>query len=88
MEQKTKRRLYVYLPWALLLAVLGASTFYGLIYRERSNPYETKFIKVDLLSTMRIHLLEAIEAEKNAVLAITDEASKHLPPKLAWLPMA
>lgn len=33
-------------------------------------------MKVDLLSTMRIHLLEAIEAEKNAVMAITDEASE------------
>jgi hypothetical protein len=76
MEEKTERRLYVYLPWVLLLAVLGAVTLYGLIYRESSNPFETKFIKVDLLSTMRIHLLEAIEAEKNAVLATTDEASE------------
>ncbi len=76
MEQNTKRRLYVYLPWALTLAVLGAFTLYGYYYGESSNPFETKFIKVNLLSTMRIHLLEAIEAEKNAVLAITDEASE------------
>ncbi|MEI7996465.1 MAG: hypothetical protein WCH01_16340 [Methylococcaceae bacterium] len=74
MEQKTKRKLLVYLPWVLTLVVLGAVTLYG-YYGERYNPFETKFIKVDLLSTMRIHLLEAIEAEKNAVLAITDEAS-------------
>lgn len=45
-------------------------------YRGRSNPFETEFTKVNLLSTMRIHLLEAIEAEKNAVMAITDEASE------------
>jgi Four helix bundle sensory module for signal transduction len=76
MEQKTKSRLYVFLPWVLTLAVLGAFTLFGPIYREGSNPFETKLMKVELLSTMRIHLLEAIEAEKNAVLAITDEASE------------
>ena len=75
MEQKTKRKLWVYLPWVLMLVVLGAVSLYG-YYGERYNPFETKFIKVDLLSTMRRHLLEAIEAEKNAVLAITDEASE------------
>jgi hypothetical protein len=75
MEQKPTKRLYIYLPWVLLLAVLGAVTLYGLIYKEGSNPFKTTFIKVDLLATMRIHFLEAIEAEKNAVLAISDEAS-------------
>ena len=75
MEQRTKRKLYVYLPWILILVVLGAVTLYG-YYGESYNPFETKFMKVDLLSTMKIHLLEAIEAEKNAVLAITDEASE------------
>jgi hypothetical protein len=76
MEEKTKRKLYIYLPWLLLLVVLGAAALFGFIYREGSNPFETKFLKVDLLSTMRIHLLEAVEAEKNAVMAITDEASE------------
>jgi hypothetical protein len=75
MEQRTKRKIFVYLPWVLTLVVLVAATVYG-YYRVSYNPLETKFIKVDLLSTMRIHLLEAIEAEKNAVLAITDEASE------------
>ncbi|MDD1633790.1 MAG: MCP four helix bundle domain-containing protein, partial [Methylococcaceae bacterium] len=68
--------LYVYLPWVLTLAVLGALTLFGNVYKVDSNPFKRNFIKVDLLSTMRIHLLEAIEAEKNAVLAITDEASE------------
>jgi hypothetical protein len=76
MEEKTKRKLYVYLPWVLMLVVLGALSMIGLIYRESYNPFETKLLKVDLLSTMRSHLLEAIEAEKNAVLATTDEASE------------
>ncbi|MDD5321066.1 MAG: MCP four helix bundle domain-containing protein [Methylococcales bacterium] len=75
MEQRSKRKLYVLLPWVLILVVLGAVTLYG-YYGESYNPFETKLIKVDLLTTMRIHLLEAIEAEKNAVLAITDEASE------------
>ena len=76
MEQKIKRKISVYLPWVLTIIVLGAGTLYGLMYRESYNPFETKHIKVDLLSTMRIHLLEALEAEKNAVLAITDETSE------------
>jgi len=76
MEGKTKRKLYVYLPWVLTLILLGAGTLYGLMYREKYNPFETQHIKVDLLSTMRIYLLKAIEAEKNAVLANTDEASE------------
>jgi hypothetical protein len=75
MEQKTKRKIFVYLPWVLILVVLGAATLYG-YYGVSNKPFETKFIKVDLLSTMRSHLLEAIEAEKNAVLAINDEASE------------
>jgi hypothetical protein len=74
MEQKSETRLYSYLPWLLTCVVLGTATLYG-YYGESYNPFETKPIKVQLLSTMRIHFLEAIEAEKNAVLAITDEAS-------------
>ena len=76
MNENTKSTLYTYLPWVLLLVVLGAATAFSLIYRENFNPFETKFIKIDLLSTMRIHLLEAIEAEKNSVLSITDEGSE------------
>ncbi len=76
MEPKTTSKSYVFLPWVLTLTLLGALALFG-YYRGSANPFETEFIKVDLLSTMRIHLLEAIEAEKNAVLAITDEASEN-----------
>lgn len=76
MEQKTKGRVYVLVPWALLFAVLIAVTLFGLIYKVGPNPFETEFTKINLISAMRVHLLEAIEAEKNAVLAITDEASE------------
>ena len=58
MEEKTERRLYNYLPWVLFIAVLGTVTLFGFIHKKDSNPFEKKFIKVDLLSTMRIHLLE------------------------------
>lgn len=75
MEEQRERRLYIYLPWALTLAVLAAFALYG-YYGERLNPFETKSMKIDLLSTMRIQLLEAVEAEKNAVLAVTDESSE------------
>jgi Four helix bundle sensory module for signal transduction len=76
MEQNTKRRLYALLPWVITLTVLGTFTYYGVIYKSGYNPFVTQPIKVDLVSSMRIHLLEAIEAEKNAVLAITDEESE------------
>jgi len=65
------------LPWGLTLAILAAFSLllFG-YYGGNFNPFETQFKKVNLLSTMKIHLLEAVEAEKNAVLAITDEASE------------
>lgn len=75
MEPKTTKRSYVFLPWVLTFTLLGAFTLFS-YYRESPNPFEAEFIKVDLLSTMRIHLLEAVEAEKNAVMAITDQASE------------
>lgn len=76
MDQKTKRRLSAFLPWLLTIAVLAAFTLYATFFREPSNPFTTQFIKMNLLSTMKIHLLEAVESEKNAVLATTDKASE------------
>jgi hypothetical protein len=76
MEPERRKRLFAFLPWAVLLVVLAVFTLIGLINRQGSSPLETRFRKVDLLATMRIQLLEAIEAEKNAVLAITDETSE------------
>jgi len=76
MEQNGKRRLHGFLPWALTLAVLAVTSlllydFYGGFF----NPFETHLKKANLLSAMRIHLLETVEAEKNAVMAMTDEES-------------
>jgi hypothetical protein len=75
MEQKETRNFFNFLPWLLTFALLGAFALFS-YFRGNSNPFEMELRKVDLLSTMRIHLLEAIEAEKNAILSITDEASK------------
>jgi len=75
MQQKTEKRLFNYLPWILILAVLVAVTLYG-YFGYNHNPFETQFRKVHLLTAMRIHLHEAVDAEKNAVLAITDKASE------------
>jgi hypothetical protein len=76
MEHVKMRQFYVFLPWALTLAVLVAFSLLLYGYKGNSNPFEMQIMKANLLSTLRIHLLEAIEAEKNAVLAITDEASE------------
>jgi len=75
MEQKTNR-FYALLPWIITFAVLGEVTLYSYVYKVDYNPFEIKSVKGNLLSSMRIHLLEAIESEKNAVMAITDEESK------------
>ncbi len=75
MEQKTNR-FYALLPWLITFAVLGGFTLYSAVYKVDYNPFEIQSIKGNLLSSMRIHLLEAIESEKNAVMAITDEESE------------
>lgn len=75
MEQKTQK-FYAFLPWILTLAVLVALTLYSALYKSDFNPFETKAIKANLVSAMQIHLLEAVEAEKNAVMAITYEESE------------
>jgi hypothetical protein len=79
MEQETtkEKKPSVFLPWAVTLAVLATASF--LLYNYYGgfiNPFEAQIKKTNLISAMRIHLLEATEAEKNAVLATTDEESK------------
>jgi hypothetical protein len=76
-DNSRKNAFFAFLPWTLTLAVLAVVSlllvdYYGVNF----NPFETQFKKAELLSEMKIHFLEAVEAEKNAVLAITDEASE------------
>lgn len=75
MEEKTKIRFKTILPWTITFILLGAFTIYGVLYKSGYNPFLTQPRKVELVSSMRLHLLKASEAEKNAVMAITDEAS-------------
>lgn len=79
MEQETikEKKPSFFLPWVVTLAVLvTASLLLYDYYGGFTNPFETQLTKINLISAMRIHLLEATEAEKNAVLATTDEESK------------
>lgn len=63
------------LPWFLTLVLLGALVAFGLIYQP-SNPFETQQVKASLLSNIQINMLQAIEAEKNAVLAVKPETAR------------
>jgi hypothetical protein len=76
-DNSRKKAFFAFLPWTLTLAFLVVVSlllvdYYGVNF----NPFETQFKKAELLSEMKIHLLEAVEAEKNAVLVITDAASE------------
>jgi Four helix bundle sensory module for signal transduction len=76
MEPHTKSRLYASMPWVVTLVFMVSVTLYGVLYKPDFNPFKTQPIKAELVSSMRLHLHEASEAEKNAVMAITDEASE------------
>jgi len=76
MEQGKTRKSYALLSWLVTVILLCALTVIGILYKDKITPLEGQLKKIQIVSSLRIHLLEAIEAEKNAVLAITDEASK------------
>jgi len=76
MERNTIRKLNVLLLWGIILVLLGAFALYGIFYKPGYKPFATPIRKAELVSSMRIHLLKATEAEKNAVMALTDEASE------------
>lgn len=76
MEQDTKSRLTKLLPWLITLILLGAAGAYGIYYKSAYNPFITQPRKAELVAAMQVQLLKANEAEKNAVMAITDEDSE------------
>ena len=76
MEQGKTSKSYAQSPWLITIIVLCGLTVIGILYKDKITPLESELKKIQIVSSLRIHLLEAIEAEKNAVLAITDEASK------------
>jgi chemoreceptor-like protein with four helix bundle sensory module len=73
MEQGETRKSYALLWWLITIILL---TVIGILYKDKITPLEADLKKIQIVSSVRIHLLEAIEAEKNAVLAVTDEESK------------
>ena len=76
MEQGKTSKSYAKSPWLITIILLCGLTVIGILYKDKITPLESELKKIQIVSSLRIHLLEAIEAEKNAVLAITDEASK------------
>lgn len=62
------------LPWALTGALLASMAGTALFYKPVSL-LDNLYQKRDALAQMRIHLLEAGEAEKNAVLAIKPDSA-------------
>jgi hypothetical protein len=76
MKQESRKGTTQLLPWTLVVLLLAVLAAIGMIHKPASSPLYNNLRKGELLSTMRIHLLEAIEAEKNAVLALSDEESK------------
>ena len=76
MEQGETRKSNAMLSWLVTIILLCSLAAIGILYRNKITPLEGELKEIQIVSSLRIHLLEAIEAEKNAVLAITDEASK------------
>ena len=76
MERGEPGKSYELLSWLVTIILLCSLIVIGLLYKDKITPLESELKKIQIVSSLRIHLLEAIEAEKNAVLAITDEASK------------
>lgn len=68
-----------YLPWLIAgIAFLGLLLTVGWHFHEGGNPAEqlaSKATRADLVGRMQLDLASAAEAEKSAVLAITDEDS-------------
>ena len=76
MAEGETRKSYTPLSWLVTVILLCSLAVVGILYKDKITPLEGQLKKIQIVSSLRIHLLEAIEAEKNAVLAITDEASK------------
>jgi hypothetical protein len=76
-EEENNRSKITWLPWLVSLVLLLAFLFFLIKYRQGGpGLFETALQENEILSSMRLNLFRAAEAEKSAVLAITDEESK------------
>jgi hypothetical protein len=75
-EGKSRLNIKTLLPWMVCLLLLFAFLF-SLVKHRHGPPgiFDSALQEYELLSTMRLNLFRAAEAEKSAVLAITDEES-------------
>jgi hypothetical protein len=70
-QNRNVRPLHV-VPWVLLAILLMVLALIG--YRTyEANPFEMNARKLELVSSLRAHLQQVIEAEKNAVLAVAEQ---------------
>jgi hypothetical protein len=77
LENENYRPRTAWLPWLVSLILLVAFLFFLVKYRHGGpGLFETALKENEVLSSMRLNLFRAAEAEKSAVLAITDEESK------------
>lgn len=76
-ESEHASKISVVLPWAVSLLLLLTLLLIGLKSRDSAVDTFGNIVKKNrILSDMRINLLTAVEAEKSAVLAETDEDSR------------
>jgi hypothetical protein len=74
-HQNGKTRVFV--PWLVSLIIVIVLIVLGFVYRKATiSTFEGIARRNEILSTMRINLLKAIEAEKSAILPETEEASQ------------
>jgi flagellar biogenesis protein FliO len=75
-EQHQNAKTRVFVPWLVSLIIVIILIVLGLVYRKATiSTFDSIARRNEILSTMRINLLKAIEAEKSAILAETEEAS-------------
>jgi hypothetical protein len=76
-ENRDRMKVGTVLPWFLCMLLVFALVF--LLVEQRGGQvavYEATVRENEILSTMRLNLLRAAEAEKSAVLAVTDVESQ------------
>jgi hypothetical protein len=82
-EREDSIKVRTLFPWFIILVLVLAFIFVSLKHRggEGGSAYETAIREDEIVSAMRLSLMKAAEAEKSAVLAVTDEESREFADK-------